>query len=166
MNITDYVVSQLATFAWREGKRLSPGSRDAMLGIAQVIRNRVRQGWEGGDWLKLLQKAPNFSASLTEEHDNVSLPDINDGDFRWLIQQVEQLYSGFAPDTTSGASTRDLGASRYDAVHKAAPIDVPKGALFYCDLNKITKPWFMEKIVREKEQHPRTMDCYPITFFA
>lgn len=166
MNITDYVVSQLVTFAWREGRRLSPGSRDAMLGIAHVIRNRVRQGWEGGDWLRLIQKTNIHSASLPEEHDTTSLPDIHDGDFRWLIQQVEQMYSGFSPDVTGGANTRDLGSSRYDALHRPAPVDIPKGALYYCDLNKITRDWFTEKIVREKEQHPRTLECYPITFFA
>lgn len=54
VSLNDIAVMQLSFFAFREGKRLSPGSRDAMLGIAHVVGNRVEVGWHNKDWLRIL----------------------------------------------------------------------------------------------------------------
>lgn len=156
MVIRDYAVGQLALFAYREGHRLSPGCREAMLGIAHVISNRVAAGWVNGVWLRVIADAPIHSANNVEEMDWRTLPDPWDSDFRWLYDRCEEIYSGTLRDeiTISADPMKAGGAGR------------PLQALFYGSLQNLTREWFKEKIVREPAAHPRTATAGTVQFFG
>jgi hypothetical protein len=166
MNVTDYVVAQLATLDWREGKRMAPGNRDAMLGIAHVIHNRVLAGWHAGDWLKIIDEFPMHSASNLEEHDFRSIPDLMDPDFRWLAPQVERVYSGALRDTVTALPSVQFAMPRVDALGRRPVAPPPQSALFYCDLNRVTRAWFAENILSHavRDQHPILSHSLPVTF--
>lgn len=147
-------IAALALFAWREGQRLAPGSRDAMLGVAHVIDNRTRQGWHH-DWLEAIQAAPKYAANELAEFDCWTMPGDEDGrTFDWLVGQLERLYNHELSDEVTSSATLKLY------------LPESKVGLFYCDLGKVTREWFMEKIIRAPENHQRTAECQPITFWS
>lgn len=156
MNVSEVVITQLALFAYREGKRLSPGCRPAMAGVAHVIRNRVEAGWQNGEWMKLIADSPIHSSSLVEDIDWKSYVDIFDQTFRWLHGQCTGIYDGsLKDDVTVAADAR-----------KAGGVGIPKRALFYANLQIPMRPWFRANILDQKTEHPRTADAGTITFFA
>lgn len=151
-----FVSGQISLFAWHEGKRLAPGSRNAMLGIAHVIGNRVEGGWYNGDWLKILEEAPVHSASNRDEMQDSSLPDIWDKDFRWLHDRVEQIYDRTLTDTiTRSAGTLEVGGK-----------EQPRPGFYYANLNNMTREWFVKTIAKDPDNHPRTAECMPLVFFG
>lgn len=156
MNVAAFVTDQLALFAFREGQRLSPGMREAKLGIANVIRNRLDAGWEGGDWLKIIHNAPVHAANNIEEMDFRSYVDIWSQDFRWLHDRCEQIYEGRLEDEiTASADPKKAFGSGHS-----------QRALFYGSLQSLTRQWFIEKIVSCPAEHPRLADAGTVTFFG
>ena len=166
MNVGDFVISQLALLGWREGKRLAPGNRDAALGICHVIHNRMLAGWHGGDWLQIIDSFPMHAANNLDELDFRSLPAVDDPDFRALVPQVERVYSGALRDTVTSLPSVQFALPRADALGRRPMAPPPQSALFWADLNKITRPWFQEHIVGQREQHPILSHSLPITFFG
>lgn len=152
--IQDYVVGQLALFAWREGKRLAPGSRDAMLGIAEVISHRVKGGQFDGDWLKVLANVGVHSVDNLADMYTMDQPEVWDPTWRWLIEKCDSVFNG------SHQSLVATGKISFNGELRSAP------AYFYADLNNITRPWFLEKIIRDPSNHPRVSECQPLTFFS
>ena len=166
MTISDFVVSQLCLLAWREGKRLCPGNRDGMLGVAHCIHNRILAGWNSGDWLKTIADAPLHSANMVEELDFRTLPELRDGDFSWLVPKVESLYSGALRDTVTTSASIAFAMPRQDALGKRIIAPPPQSALFWCDLNRVTRPWFSENILVPRDQHPILSHSLPVTFIG
>ena len=157
MNISGLVISQMALFAYRDGQRLSPGSREAMLGIAHVIRNRMDAGWEGGgDWIKIIANMPIHSANNVDEMDFRSYVDAWSQDFRWLYGKCEDIYNGTCQDEVTASADPK----------KAGGIGQPQRALFYGSLQSLTRQWFVDKIVNCPAEHPRLADAGTITFFG
>jgi len=156
VNVGALVVGQVAFFAYREGERLSPGCRDAKLGIAHVVRNRIEAGWDSGDWLKILAGMPIHAANNVEEMDFKSYVDAWSQDFRWLHEKCEQLYEGRLTDeiTASADPKKAFGAGQ------------SQRALFYGSLQSLTRQWFIDKIVHCPAEHPRLADAGTITFFG
>jgi hypothetical protein len=166
VTISDFVVGQLCLLAWREGNRLAPGNRDAMLGIAHVIHNRVMAGWNSGDWLKVISDWPIHSANNIEEMDFRSLPELRDADFNWLVPQVERVYSGPLRDSVTSTPSVAFAMPRFDALGKRATPPLPMSALFWCDLNRVTRNWFKENVLTAKDQHPILSHSFPLTFIG
>lgn len=156
MNIAALVTGQLAMFAFREGERLSPGCREAKLGIAHVVRNRLDAGWDSGDWLKIIAGIPIHAANNVEEMDFKSYVDVWSQDFRWLYGKCEQLYEGrLEDDVTASADPKKA----FGAGHS-------QRALFFGSLQSLTRQWFVDKIVKCPNEHPRLADAGTITFFG
>ena len=168
MNITDFIVGQVALVGWREMRRLAPGNRDGALGVCHCLHNRILCGWQGGDWLKLLNDWPLHSASLLEELDFRTLPDLRDGDWSWLVNRVEQLYAGSLRDSVTTSASIAFAMPRADALGKRSMSSPPQSALFWVDLNKVTRPWFRENILSSsvRDQHPILAHSLPLTFIG
>ncbi|MCU1305162.1 MAG: hypothetical protein JWQ87_5446 [Candidatus Sulfotelmatobacter sp.] len=166
MTISDFVVSQLCLVSWREAQRLAPGNRDAMIGIAHCIHNRIVAGWHSGDWLKVISEYPLHSADLIEDIDFRSLPELRDPNFNWLVPQVERLYSGTLRDTVTASPSIAFAMPRADALGKRAIAPPPHGALFWCDLNRVTRKWFKDNILAVRDQHPILSHSFPLTFIG
>lgn len=131
-----------------------------MLGVAQVIRNRVESGWLNGDWLRILQEVPLHGAEEIAAMDWRTLPDIYDKDFRWLYTQVGMVYDRTLPDSIT--SSADQNWANHSAM--GPKIQSRKG-LFYCNLQLPIRPWFLEKIIHSPE-HQRQAEAGTITFFS
>ena len=161
MNIADFVITNLSLMAWREGKRLSPGCRPAMLGIALVIRNRVEVGWSDGDWIKIIEDAPIHAAENIEAMDFRSLPDIRDKDFLWLQSQVVRVYDRTLQDEITCSANVNWAA--HDI---SKPREMPRKGLFYCNLQLPIRPWFLENIIRRPNDHFRQAEAGNVTFYS
>lgn len=164
MDTRSFVVAELSLFAWREGNRLAPGSRDAQLAIAFVISNRQKAGWDDGDWLKILSRVAVHSASEAADMVRLDYPDVWEPNWRWLSSQVDGIYDGTLHDdltSTPGTQFQAVNA----ATHSRQPVNQSKPSFFYANLNFPIRPWFLEKIIRNSAEHPRTVEIPPIVFF-
>jgi hypothetical protein len=161
MDAKSLVVSTLSLYSYREGNRLAPGSRDAMMGIAFVIANRVKAGWHDGDWLKALSQAPRHSASESQDMLTHDMPDIWDQTWRWLVGNVEKMYDGNLNDNWTLTPSREAVAANIPGGERNYQ---QRPSFFYANLNMPIRPWFLEKIIRSTD-HPRTVEIPPVVFF-
>jgi len=119
------------------------GGYEPMLAVAQVIANRVRAGWNGGDWLKNIAAAPQYRGTVPEERPN---PDPRSGNFRELLRRIDDVYFHIADD--SNVNVED---------HKA---------LYYTELHNTTREWFKAHVLEDLDSHPRIATVGQMTFFA
>lgn len=101
-----------------------------------ILANRVKRGW--GSWLEVLYRIPAYAATT-----NVPVyipPQIWEQGFVRLLHEVDAIYDG----------TQDHA----------------QGALYWCDTRDINTEFFHNKILLDKETHPRIGDMNTLTFFA
>lgn len=126
----DYTKAKLVEVAWRFGQSYGGGHLAGQM-VMHVIANRVRLGW--GPWLRMLDRVPDYMAEN-------SLPELVHPTTIWeptfvkLLAAVDGIFDGSIPDMTRGAHS----------IHKS-------GALYFCALNKIERPWFKHNIVDSKD---------------
>jgi hypothetical protein len=118
-----FVKAQLCLYAWREAHEKGLNEMEAIL---FVLRNRYRAGW--GEWLSLAKC------------DGGEYPSLQNYDFQMLLQRVDYIFDGSAPDKMT------------------------EGALYYADLTDASED-FVEKIVRNPEEHPRCASISSLYFF-
>jgi hypothetical protein len=138
MTAENFIKSQLALMAWREAHRY--GGIDNMIAVAFVIRNRVKAGWHGGDWLDVMSNHYTFSAEA-QAASAQELPDVRETHFRVVLQKIDDLFAGMMVDKMT------------------------EEALYYAELHNITREWFTINILRKPEEHPRIAQIGPVTFF-
>lgn len=131
-----YVKAELARVCYLEAAH--HGGVDGMRAVALTMRNRVDAGWFGGDWMMVLNRRSDADAYPPAEPAEVNVRDIQ---FRVLLRDVEEIYHGSASDTLTG------------------------GALYYCDLSREPREWFVKNILRKGEEHPRCATVGPLSFF-
>lgn len=105
--------------------------------VMSILMNRVRHGW--GNLLDILNRIPQFSAEVEIPNQNM-VPQIWEPAFIRLLQEVDNIYDG----------TKDYS----------------KGALYWCDMRRVETPFFKDKILGDKENHPRVGDMNSLTFFS
>jgi hypothetical protein len=138
-NVTfeNFIKGQLMGVAIREGMR--HGGYHNALAVAQVIANRVRAGWEGGDWLRVMVTAPDYMGTIYDLMPTIAPRDIS---FRTVLQRIDDIYTGIAQDTMT------------------------EGALYYCELHRVNRQWFQENVLSDPAAHPRLATVGPVTFFG
>lgn len=137
--LLDYAVCE----AWHER---SPA---VVLAIAQVMANRVKAGWYGGDWLQAITDAPNRCATTTP----FRRPPINPREpaFRQMLLDIDAIYHGTADE--SAVNPEDLEG-------------VARPALYYANLENAPNVWFRETIASNPTEHPRLAKVGSFTFFG
>jgi hypothetical protein len=135
-----------------------------MLGICFVISNRVRAGWESGDWLKVMSKVYTYSASEPSEMMNLEFPDIWEPSWRWLAGKVEDMYDGTLPDTITCTPSLESMAAVVPGCERN-PANQSKPSFFYANLNMPIRDWFVNKIIRCPAEHPQTVTIPPLAFY-
>lgn len=133
-----FIKAQYLLLAWREAHRY--GGLDNMLAAAFVIRNRVKAGWHGGDWLEVMGNHYSFSAEETPAGAG-ELPDVRETNFRILMQKIDDVFSGMATDKMTDE------------------------ALYYAELHNVTREWFAINILKKREEHPMVAQVGPVAFF-
>ena len=142
MTYESYVKAKLVDFVSAEAYH--HGGSDAMLAVAQVLANRVAAGWQGGDWLRVIETAPEYRGSVAE---SVMHPDPRDGGFRDLLRRIDDVYHGTADDSNVN---NELGQK----------------SLYYAELHNVNREWFGENILGDLESHPRLATVGHMTFFG
>jgi hypothetical protein len=157
MNLSDFVVSQLALFSYRESERLCPGSYDAKLAIAWIIANRVRAGWNAGDYLQVLESAPLHSCSEPQDMLTFKMPEPWNQDWLKLTRDCQDIYEGIAKDEITWTPSASALAENLPGTDQYS-INQSRPSFFYANLNMPIREWFMTKIIRKPEDHPRTVN--------
>jgi hypothetical protein len=145
MTFENYIKGKLVAFAVESGYHY--GDSESMFAVAQVLKNRVDAGWCGGDWLAVINSAPDFIG--TEVCQN-KLFDHRDLTFRKVLSQIDDIYHGSADDSNVNI-TDDTGTHR---------------ALYYAELHNINRRWFTDNILNDLKSHRRLTQVGQLTFFA
>ena len=127
---------------------------NGMTAVAFAIRNRVRAGWYGGNWIEVLSNLDKTSSRL--ELPTTLLPDTRPLAMMQFMQTIDNIFSGAREDNITimqGGEIQSLG------------FKVPV-ALYWAHLDQITNPWFLENIVRKPEQHARMAQVGQLFFFS
>jgi hypothetical protein len=145
MTYESYIKGKLVDFIVTEAYH--HGGHEPMLAVAQVLANRVAAGWNGGDWLRVIDSAGDFRGTVWPADAHPPRPDPRNGGFRELLRRVDDVYHGTADDTNVN---NEQGQK----------------ALYYAELHNLNRPWFKENILNDLENHPRMASVGQMTFFA
>lgn len=135
MTLESFLKGQIAAYAIHEGFR--HGGVDNMLAVAQVLRNRYTAGWQGGDWMRILEAAETSTGTLYPRE----AARIRDTFIRLFLQRLDDVFTGNEDDNTNGA-------------------------LFYCELHNLNRAWFKTNVLAHKEEHRQVAKIGPVTFFS
>jgi len=125
----DYIKGKLVEYGWRFGQSYGGGHLAGQL-VMHTFANRVRLGW--GPWLRILDTIPQYMAE--NELPPLVHPPVWEPTFVKLLSVVDGIYDGSIGDMTRG--------SEFPAAHRGET-----GALYFCALNKIERPWFRDNIL-------------------
>ncbi len=134
MTWDDYFKGLLALTLWREARGEGGNDllakRQALEGVAWVVRNRVKAGW--GGWGSVLTRKFQFS-SLTAPGDSqlIRWPAIPDASFVLCMEIANHVYD------CPTRPWRDIG------------LDPTGGALYYYNPQTATSSWFTENVVKK-----------------
>lgn len=142
MTFESYIKGKLMDLVIEEA--YADGGVEAMLAVAQVIANRVKAGWQGGDWLRVITTAKDYRGTI--QPPTYAALDPREGNFRELLRRVDDVYYGTADDSNIN---NESGKS-----------------LYYAELHNINNDWFTEHILNDLESHPRLATVGQLTFFG
>jgi hypothetical protein len=155
VTLNDVQKAELALFAARAaGER---PSLEQMKAIAYVIRNRVKAGWHDGQWLTVIERAPEAAGNL--EGARVVL-DPNNRALQRLIADVDDIYYRVgARDQGTGNSAQRFAAEAEDMA------DVLGRTLYWCFIDQPMSPWFKENVLDRPEEHVMRAQMGTMMFF-
>jgi hypothetical protein len=140
----NYIKGKLVSFVVEEAFHY--GGIAAMMGVAQVLKNRVDAGWHGGDWLGVIKTAPDFTGTTQAAFDF----NPRDANFRIVLSQIDDIYHGTADDSNVNFEGEDGKIV----------------SLYYAELHNINRAWFRENIMGNLSHHPRVAQIAQLTFFG
>jgi hypothetical protein len=143
MNYENYIKGRIVQYVAKEA--LDVGF-EGMCGVAQVLANRVHQGW--GEWSVVLDKADSVVGAL-----KVEWPiDPRHTIFRRMLTAIDDIYHGIAND---------------ENVNIVNPFDQTKAvSLYYCDPLNCTNEWFRDNILQDEASHHRLASIGSLIFFT
>jgi hypothetical protein len=131
--------ARLVSFAYQEAART--GSLPAMKAVCYVIKNRVRAGWNDGNWLSVIEDADRTAGNDPEPYLPIAG---NDRNFQNLMRDVEDIYYAVIEDDVS----RVVGSS-----------------LFFQSIDRPSRQWFVDNIVGNPASHRRVTHIGSLVFF-
>jgi hypothetical protein len=129
------------------GEAYHHGGHAPMLAVAQVIANRVNAGWEGGDWLRVIDTAPDYRGTVWSDLAGNLPINPRDSGFRELLKRIDDVYYGTADDSNVNNSQGQK-------------------SLYYAELHNINRLWFRVNILSDPASHPRLASVGQMTFFG
>jgi len=149
MTIGDVQRAYLAIFAAREAGLNA--SADQMKAIAMCIRNRVRQGWENGDWIRVMERSCDTRANLGRPLAEI---DVSDRDFQIMARDVDEIYF----------SRRDW--QKEPSRQSMPDLDEAIGnAVFWGFIDYPFTTWFTEKVIKDQKNHPQKSGMGVMLFY-
>ena len=144
MTYENYIKAKLVDLVIEEA--YASGGVEPMLAVAQVLANRVAQGWQGGDWLRVIRSAGDYRGTMQPEFQ----ADPRDSNFRELMRRIDEVYHGTADESAVNVDTQE-GKQR---------------SLYYAELHNVNRDWFLEHITDQPANHPRLATVGQLTFFG
>lgn len=140
MTQNDFIRAQLAAFCIREAGPDAP--LEHMKAIALAMRNRVRQGWHGGDWLENIDRAAEYSAHGPGPRALLDLKNRNQGR---LVREIDEIFFSRPAESYDGqAHNLEESISFDDAVGKS---------VYWAFTNRVFTAWFKVQILDRAEDH-------------
>jgi len=133
VNFATFERAIVAEFAYREAR--FTGSLDCMRAICYVLRNRVKAGWGDGSWLSIITQHP----AMAGNDPRAQAMDYSDRLLQLIVRDVDDIYLG---QDRFDDSVRDIVCTD----------DRKKPALYYCFPDNL-RPWFVENIIRNSQDH-------------
>lgn len=129
MTTETFTKAQLALLCWRNAPEKN---LNVLKALAFVVRNRVRAGWHGGEWLAVIANDYLYGyRALGVPPLEQEFPDLRGDTFQRFLWEVDRIYDGSAGDPLS------------------------EGALYWAPAGYPLREWFEQKITRQPEEHPR-----------
>jgi hypothetical protein len=139
VNLATFERAEIAAWAYRRARHT--GSLDCMKALCYVLRNRAMAGWGGGTWLSLLRGQEEIDGN---ELGISTECDPQDRLLQMLVHDIDDIHMGISSDDTKR---------------------VVQDALYFQFIDQIPRSWFVDKIVRQPEAHPRIAQVGPIALF-
>ena len=159
MTKVNYEKALLFMQCCREASHLG---EQAMLAVAFCLRNRQRNGFEGGDWLQIIQYCNRLR--YNDAPPNNEFPDLRNPIIHRFLAKIDSVFDGSMPDVlTSCTQFATALTAQGNAAGLTSGVATGK---WYCELDKITNPEFLARIVRAPHDHPRTSTVGGLTIFA
>ena len=149
MTQSDLYKAALAMFAARAAGE--KGSLEQQKAIAYCIRNRVKAGWNDGNWLAVIEDADDFMGNLPGPRVRL---DANGRAFVRLLRDIDEIYYG--GQRFAGQTGNEEGDSLESAVGNAK---------FWLFLSQPFNPWFVEHIIHAPDSHPNRGQMGLMQFF-
>lgn len=153
MTAENFIKAEIVQFAFNEAGR--SGDYNQMVAVACVLQNRRRRGWHNGDWRQIILHAKETSALEPRANEWV---DMANPMVRKFMQTVDDIYAGLFADDLTGEQPAEPGKPR------------KWGGLYYVDAmwNEYgaMRPWFQEKILDDKDNHPRVAQVGMLYIFS
>jgi hypothetical protein len=138
MTQNDFTRAQLAAFCIREAGPDAPVEH--MKAIALCMRNRVRQGWHGGEWLENIDQAGQYAAHSPGLR--VYLDMKNRSQSR-LVREIDEIFFSRPSDEWSAESAGE-SISLEESVRKS---------VYWAFTNRAFTDWFKSQILYKAEEH-------------
>lgn len=138
--------AMLVEFAVREAG--TDASLDEMKAICYALRNRVRAGWHGGDWIACMEAAGESAGN--ERLVNLNRIEPQNRPLQMLLMQVEDIFFGARQQPDKG-----WGGEKVDPDAQGDSLEAAIGtALYWVHIKREIRPWFVENIIRDHQNHP------------
>lgn len=98
--------------------------------VMSVICNREKAGW--GTLLECVEQMSKYSATLEQPNQN-AFPQTWDPSFVRMLQEAPSIRDGSA-------------------------MDLSKGGMYFCDIQKIDNPWFQTNVMDKKVMPSATLN--------
>ena len=145
MTFENFIKSRLIMFA--VGETVNDPSLATRLAVVQCLANRVAAGWFGGDWMQVIDNAPDVVGTTYPENPTINSRDPN---FREMLRRVDDVYYGTAESAISVESFDG------DEVHHP---------LYYCEAHNVNREWFKKHVLSDPETHRMAAQVGSLTFF-
>lgn len=135
MTLNDIQRAQLAVYAARAAGQ--DGALEQMKAIAICLRNRVRQGWHDGDWLKVIDHADDVAGNAPGPR--VFL-DSENRSFQVMIRDIDEIY--FNRRDWAKAPSHAAMPSLDEAIGKCC---------YWVFLDRPITKWFTERVIKHPD---------------
>jgi hypothetical protein len=141
-----FAMAMLVEFAVREAG--PEASLEEMKAICYALRNRVRAGWFDSDWIQCMEQA-----GLSAGNEGRVPGPINSQTrpFQMLLQAIEDIFYTQRDQQPKGWGS--LLPSDPDAQGDSLEAAVGT-SLYWVNIRRTIRPWFVENIIRDHQNHP------------
>jgi hypothetical protein len=162
MTLNDLQRAELALFAARAAGL--GASMEQMKAIACCIRNRARQGWHDGSWLRIMERAWETAGNLPGPH--FELDPENRAFLRWL-READDVYFGYDQGGI-GRTERErekLGGAQSVPPQASGPEDALKRAVYWAFIDRPLTVWFEGNILHGPSAHRDVANLGTLFFY-